>query len=54
MNAPIAIDHLCYAKIHRGRHQRDRLVFAQAFDVDQKARILRNASFITRSRDDVA
>src|ERR1700722_17936789 len=32
MHAPIAIHHLCHAKVDRGRHQRDRLVLAQPFD----------------------
>src|SRR3984957_12058903 len=37
VHAPIAVHHLGDAKIHRRRHQRDRLVLAQPFDVHQEA-----------------
>ena len=37
MHAPIAVDDLGDAKIDGGRHQRDRLVLAEAFDVHQEA-----------------
>ena len=36
MHAPIAVDHLRHAEIHGGRHQRDRLVLAQAFHIHQE------------------
>src|SRR3979411_845097 len=37
VHAPIAVDDLGDAEIDRGRHQCDRLVFAEAFHVHQEA-----------------
>src|SRR5712664_1740973 len=36
VDAPIAVDHLRDAEIHRRRNQRDCFVFAQAFGIHQK------------------